>query len=112
MAAAAAAAMAPTRTQRCVFMYDTRWVAAQTKLVDLRSRAGLETRTSNGKTRDSQSMGFMEVKIRWWRGKVRTLRMAAEAAYGKKLTPTYPVWPFLASWAADGNDDVQFAAQV
>eukprot|EP00974_Lingulodinium_polyedra_P066460 6433106-Lingulodinium_polyedra.AAC.1 len=37
--------------------------------------AAWTTLVSRGKVRDSQSMGGVEVAIRWWRSKFRTLRL-------------------------------------
>ena len=56
----------------------------------------METRLSNKKIRGSQSMGFIEVKIRWWRGKLRALT-AGPAPLGGLPSPEMaavtPAWP-------------------
>ena len=75
--------------------------ALQDKIVQARYAEGLQTRVSQGRTRDSQSMGFIETRIRWWRGRLKANRVMVEMNYGVKLTPTSSLWPFLANYAAN-----------
>ncbi|CAK0861993.1 unnamed protein product [Prorocentrum cordatum] len=75
--------------------------ALQDKVVNARSEENLETRVSQGRTRDSTSMGFVETRIRWWRGRLKANRVQVEMNYGIKLTPRSPPWPFLAHHAAN-----------
>ena len=73
--------------------------AIQGKLLALRSAAGEPTVITNGKTKDSQSMGLVETNIRRWRGKLCTLRFDVEAKYGRKLTPSHLLWSWIARHA-------------
>ncbi|CAK0831771.1 unnamed protein product, partial [Prorocentrum cordatum] len=75
--------------------------ALQDKVVSARSEENLETRVSQGKTGDSQSMGFIGARIRWWRGHLKANRVQVEMNYGIKLAPHSPLWPFLAHHAAN-----------
>ncbi|CAK0812368.1 unnamed protein product, partial [Prorocentrum cordatum] len=54
-----------------------------------------------GRTRDSKSMGFIETRVRWWRGRLKANRVQVEMNYGIKLAPHSPLWPFLAHHAAN-----------
>ena len=75
-------------------------VSLQKQLLDVRSAKDEATTISNGKTRDSKSMGAAEVTIRWWRSKLRALRYSVEMAYGIKLTPDSLLWSWLARHSA------------
>ena len=74
--------------------------AIQQGILDIRSKAGDKTVITNGKTRDSQSMGLVETTIRWWRGKLKTFRFAVENRYGRKVTPKHVLWSWLARHSA------------
>eukprot|EP00973_Karenia_brevis_P058723 8178425-Karenia_brevis.AAC.1 len=74
--------------------------AIQDKILSLRAAAGLKTRITNGKTRDSKSMGLVETSIRHWRGKLITLRMDVQAKYGRQLTPGHLLWSWVPRHAA------------
>ena len=54
----------------------------------------------SGKLKDSASMGHVEATIRWWRGKLKTLRYDVEMRYGRKVTPNHVLWPFLVEISA------------
>ena len=75
-------------------------IALQQKVIELRAKADQETRQSTGHSRDSRSMGFIEVNVRWWRSKLRVYRLKLESNYGIKLQPHHAVWKFLGGHAA------------
>ena len=85
-------------------------VAIQNQLLDVRSKAGEATLITNGKTRDSKSMGLVESVIRWWRGKLKTLRFSVEHKYARKLTPNHVLWSWLARHAAWLNNRYRLRA--
>ncbi|CAK0789057.1 unnamed protein product, partial [Prorocentrum cordatum] len=75
--------------------------ALREKVVNARNEDNLETRVSQGRARDSKSMGFIETRIRWWRGRLKANRVQVEMDCGIKLTPHSSLWPFLAHHAAN-----------
>ncbi len=60
----------------------------------------METRVTDGKVRDSKSMGFIGVSIMRWRSKLRVYCIQVGKDYGEKLIPGHAVWTFLSKHAA------------
>ena len=54
----------------------------------------------SGKLKDSANMGQVEATIRWWRGKLKTLRYDVEMRYARKVAPNHVLWPFLVEASA------------
>ena len=62
------------------------------------------THPARGSLMDSASMGLVESTIRWWRARLKTMRLFVERKYGKRLGVKSPLWPFLVmfvSWLTD-----------
>ena len=50
---------------------------------------------SQGKLKDSPSMGAVESAIRWWRGKFRTLLYQMQLQYQCRIGKDHPMWPWM-----------------
>jgi len=74
--------------------------AIQQGVLAIRSKEKDKTILTNGKTKDSKSMGLVETTIRWWRGKLKTFRFSVENRYGRKITPKHLMWSWLARHSA------------
>ena len=64
------------------------------------ARAPMRTILSTGKLRDSASMGGVESVTRWWRAKLRTLKLYTEAKYKQRIDPAHCLWQWAVRHAA------------
>jgi hypothetical protein len=74
--------------------------APQAIIAAIVAKRETEVTHQSGKLKDSASMGQVEATIRWWRGKLKTLRYDVEMRYGRKVTPNHVLWPFLVEISA------------